>query len=401
VNDVDRIIRIAARGDGVTADGRHVPMSAPGDRLLSDGGLALGPDHVTPPCRHFPECGGCQLQHLSDRAYAAYVQDRVAGALLGQGLDLPDIRTAHISPPGSRRRAALRVVRAGKRIEIGFSTQSSHRIVDMQECLVLTPALFALVEPLRAMLAPHLRDRQSMRVTLALVDQGVDCAVEGVLPEGLEATERWLEFARNHKLARLIMGEDEEPLTLWEPEPATVTLGGHSVGYPAHAFLQATADGEAALMAAVRESVGEATTVADLFSGLGTFAMTLAGPGRKVYAAEAARPLLMALQAAGNRRPGTVFAEHRDLFRRPLTAAECNRFDAIVLDPPRAGAQEQVAELATAKVPVLTYVSCNPATFARDAKALIAGGYRLDWVQPVGQFRWSTHVELAARFVRQ
>ncbi len=401
MSEADRIVRIAARGDGVTADGRHVPLSAPGDALLPDGGLAYGPHHATPPCRHFPECGGCQLQHLADAAYADYVRDRVAGALIGQGIPVPEVRGPHVSPAMSRRRAALRAVRAGKRIEIGFSTQYSHRIVDMRECHVLLPALFALVEPLRAMLAPHLRDRQGARITLAKVDQGVDCAIDGVMPEGLDATERWLTFAAEHKLARLVMGAGDEPLTLWEPEPASVTLGGQAVGYPAGAFMQATADGEAALVAAVREAVGEVPMVADLFSGLGTFALALARPGRKVYAAEAARPLMLALQSAGNRRPGTLFAEHRDLFRRPLTAQECGRFGAIVLDPPRAGAQEQVGALAGADCPVLAYVSCNPATFARDAKAIIGGGYRLDWVQPVGQFRWSTHVELAARFCRQ
>lgn len=400
MSEADRIVRIAARGDGVTADGRHVPLSAPGDRLLPDGGLAYGPHHAAPGCAHFPQCGGCQLQHLSDAAYAAYVRDRVAGALIGQGIAGADVRPASVSPPHSRRRAALRAVRAGKRVEIGFSTQSSHRIVDMRECPVLAPALFARIEPLRAALAADLRDRQGVRIHLTLIDQGVDCAIDGVAPHGLDATERWLAFATRHRLARLVMGEEGDAIPLWEPDPATVTLGGQPVPMPPGAFLQATADGEAALVAAIGEAVGSAGRIADLFSGLGTFALALGRPGRKIYAAEAARPLHLALQAAAHRRPGTLFAEHRDLFRRPLTASECERFEAIVLDPPRAGAQEQVAALAASACPVLAYVSCNPATFARDAKALIAGGYRLDWVQPVGQFRWSTHVELAARFSR-
>jgi 23S rRNA (uracil1939-C5)-methyltransferase len=161
-------------------------------------------------------------------------------------------------------------------------------------------------------------------------------------------------------------------------------------------------EGEAALIGAVRKAVGEAVLVADLFAGLGTFALSIAQDvaGRKVYAAEAARDHIMALKATGNRLPGRIFPEHRDLFRRPLTAKELSRFDAVVIDPPRAGAREQVQEFAASSCPRLAYVSCNPASFARDAVTLVESGYRLEWVQPVGQFRWSTHVELAALFTR-
>ena len=174
-----------------------------------------------------------------------------------------------------------------------------------------------------------------------------------------------------------------------------MTLGGVAVGLPEGAFLQATADGQAALQAAVRDAVGDVARSADLFAGLGTFAFDLPG---QVLAVEGARDAILALQAAANRSGRLVKALHRDLFRRPLTAAELSAFEAVVLDPPRAGAKEQVAELAASSVARIAYVSCNPATFARDAAMLVAGGYRLDWVQPVGQFRWSTHVELAAAF---
>jgi 23S rRNA (uracil1939-C5)-methyltransferase len=180
---------------------------------------------------------------------------------------------------------------------------------------------------------------------------------------------------------------------LWEPEPVTITLSGAPVALPHGAFLQATQQGEAALVAAVREAVGPARVIADLFAGLGTFALALAG---KVYAAEGARDAVLALKAAG----GGVFADHRDLFRRPLDAAELSRFEAVVLDPPRAGAKEQAPLLACSPVPRIAYVSCNPNTFARDAKRLIEGGYRLLWVKPVGQFLWSTHVELAGAFLK-
>jgi 23S rRNA (uracil1939-C5)-methyltransferase len=214
-----------------------------------------------------------------------------------------------------------------------------------------------------------------------------------VSAQGLAQAEALSEFARANGLARLALDDGYGPQTLWEPAPVTVTLGGVAVALPHGAFLQATDDGEAALVAAVREAVGEAGTIADLFAGLGTFALSLRG---RIYAAEGARDAVLALKAAGR----GLFVEHRDLFRRPLETAELDRFDAIVLDPPRAGAKEQVARLAAARVGRIAYVSCNPATFARDAAVLAAGGYRPDWVKPVGQFRWSTHVELAACFSR-
>jgi 23S rRNA (uracil1939-C5)-methyltransferase len=187
------------------------------------------------------------------------------------------------------------------------------------------------------------------------------------------------------------------PENRWEPEPVTITLGGVPVALPYAAFLQATREGEAALVDAVRLAIGTAGPVADLFAGLGTFALAL--PGR-VYAAEGARDPIGALKSAAALAGRQIFADHRDLFRRPLTNEESSRFAAIVLDPPRAGAREQVLQLAAATTPVIAYVSCNPGTFARDAEILCQGGYKLDWIQPVGQFRWSTHVELAARFSR-
>lgn len=402
MSDPDLIMRIAARGDGVTADGRHVAGSAPGDRLLVDGTLIKGPDHVAPVCRHFPECGGCQLQHLSDAAYADYVRSRVAGALAGQGVSAGDVPLAYVSPPRSRRRASLRALRLGKRVQVGFSAQGSHRMVDLAQCEVLEPRLFALVAPLRSLFARHLRDRQPATVDMALVDQGVDLVLTGLAVDGLAVTEALLDFARENKLARLLLDDGDAPMTLWEPDPVTVHFGEVAVGFPPRAFLQATRDGEAALVAAVRGAIGDARMVADLFAGLGTFALSLANdvPGRKVYAAEAARDLVLALQAGGNRLPGRIFPEHRDLFRRPLTPKELDRFDAVILDPPRAGAREQVLQLAAAKVPVIAYVSCNPASFARDTATLIESGYVLEQARPVGQFRWSTHVELVGTFRR-
>lgn len=393
----EEIVRIAARGDGVTAGGRHVPFAVPGDVLLDDGSLEHGAGHQVPPCRHFPMCGGCQLQHLTDAAYADYCVSRVVGALAQHGLET-EIRQPHLSPPRSRRRATLRALRAGGRVLIGFNEAGSNRIVDMAECHILYPRLFELLEPLRRLLGLVLPAKRSAEIQLTLADQGVDLALKGVEVVGLEAVEALTAFCEAHQLARLSIDEGLGAETRYEPQPASVTLGGTQVLLPIGAFLQATDDGEAALVDAVREGVTGAKRVADLFAGLGTFALSLEG---QITAAEAGRDAALALKSAAARSGRPVQVEHRDLYRRPFDAKELAAFDAVVLDPPRAGAQEQVRELAASMVPRIAYVSCNPATFARDAELLVAGGYNLRWVRPVGQFRWSTHVELAAAFSRK
>ncbi len=398
-SETDSIIRIAARGDGVTADGRHFPLTAPGDWIRPDGSVAFGVHHAQPPCIHFPACGGCQLQHLDEESYADFVTARVTGALAGQGVTPGAVLPPHISPPMTRRRASLRAARAGKRVTIGFAEEGSHRLIDLQMCAVLDPRLFALVAPLRALLAAILPDKRAAHVKMALVDQGVDLLLEGVRVEGLAADEALGDFARAQALARLTIDEGDGPQTRWEPEAATVSFGGAAVGFPPFAFLQATPDGEAALVAAVRAAMPETGPVADLFCGLGTFALAL-GDARPVYAAEAARDVILRLKVAAGRAQRRLAADHRDLFRRPLTPAELDRFAAVILDPPRAGAREQVLQLAASNVPLIAYVSCNPASFARDAAHLTGAGYRLESVKPVGQFRWSTHVELVGIFRR-
>jgi 23S rRNA (uracil1939-C5)-methyltransferase len=385
------ILRVAARGDGVADDGRHAPLSAPGDTLTDTFEVIPGPHHQPAPCRHFPQCGGCQLQHLDDESYAAFVADRIHGALDAQGLFAP-LRPTLLSPPRTRRRATLHADRG----LIGFTAEASHQIVDMRECHILAPDLFTLVAPLRA-LFQKLGLKRRADVHLALADQGPDILVTGFAPQGLDAAETLTAFCERHGVARFSVDDGLGAETRWEPQPVTITLGGIPVAFPPGGFLQATQEGEDALVAAVREAVGGAKTIADLFAGLGTFALALPA---KVYAAEGARDALLSFKAAANARGLPIFAEHRDLYRRPLTVAELNRFDAVVLDPPRAGAREQAAALAECTVGSIGYVSCNPSSFARDAKMLCEFGWRIDWVQPVGQFRWSTHVELAARFVR-
>ena len=400
VTDTDLILRVAARGDGVTADGRHIPFAAPGDRLEAGGGLIPGPHRVDPPCQHFPLCGGCQLQHLDEPTLSDFVRDRILHALSTQKIEPGEVMPTHISPPVTRRRAAVRSAWVGKQFQLGFSTEKSHRIIDLQQCDVMLPELVALLAPLRAFLNPLIERRRDVQIKLARVDQGIDVLIENWIANDLSQHEALSQFAQEHGLARLSLDEGYGPVPFWEPEPVTVTLSGIAVGYKPYGFLQATVDGEAALIDAVQSVIGDAPLVADLFSGIGTFALSIAN-GRKVYAAEADREAILALQAAANRTGLNIFTEHRDLFRRELSSEELNRFSAVILDPPRAGAKVQVAQLAGSKVPVIAFVSCNPASFARDAKTLISGGYRLQRIWPVGQFRWSTHVELVGEFIRQ
>jgi 23S rRNA (uracil1939-C5)-methyltransferase len=385
------IVRIAARGDGVTASGRHVPFAVPGDALLDDGALAFGPHHQEPPCRHFPECGGCQLQHADDAAYRGYLVSRIETALAQHGLET-EIRDPHLSPPRSRRRATLKALKLGQGAVVGFNAEKSHRIVDMQECHILRPELFALVDPLRALFGRLLKPRQGAEAQLTLIDGGVDVLLRHVSASNLESVQALTDFAGMHGIARLSVDSGNGPETLYEPIPARISLSGVPVAFPQGAFLQATQDGEAALISCVRESLGDSKRIADLFAGLGTFALACGA----AYAAEAARDAAAALKAAAP----SMTVEHRDLYRRPLDVSDLKVFDSVVLDPPRAGAAQQGEQLAASSVARIAYVSCNPATFGRDTKALVDGGYRLEWVRPVGQFRWSTHVELAASFVR-
>ena len=393
------IERIAARGDGVTGDGRYVAGGVPGDRVRADGILIPGPNRSEPVCRHFGKCGGCQLQHVAEGALADFVRDRVVGALEGQELAGGEVRPALLSPPQSRRRATLTALKIGRPVALGFNAAQSNQIVDMRMCPLLLPDLFALVAPIRSLLDTIAPQRRPVKIKLQMLDQGIEVILEGVKAEGLDAAMALQDFAGDHALARLAIDQGDGLETMWQPEPPTICFGGISVELPPFAFLQATATGQAALVEAVRRAIGEAPAVADLFAGVGTFALSVQA-GRKVYAAEGARDAIAALMAAANRARALVATEHRDLFRRPLVPTELDRFGAVILDPPRAGAEEQVKQIAASNVPAIAYVSCNPASFARDAKILVAGGYRLDWVQPVGQFRWSTHVELAARFSR-
>lgn len=416
--ETEEILRIASKGDGVTASGRFAWGAAPGDLLREDGTLEWGPHHIQAACTHFGRCGGCQLQQLDEESLAAFVEGRVANASASQELGAETISAPYLSPPGARRRVSLRAESSGGRIVIGFREAKSHRLVELEECPVMAPELFAVLGPLRKLLimmgkaapakkggkpgksARHQQARMAADIEMTLTDQGVDLGVKGLTAEGLAATEAMLDFSREHGLARLTMDGGYGFETVWEPVPVTVKLGGVHVPFPPGSFLQATVDGEEALVDAARGWLQGAATVADLFSGLGTFALALAGPQTKVLAAEAARDAHLACKSAADRAQLPVFSAHRDLFRNPLQPDELSKFEAVLLDPPRAGAREQVECIAGSTVNRVVYISCNPSSWSRDAARLIEAGFRLVELRPVGQFRWSTHVELASYFER-
>jgi 23S rRNA (uracil1939-C5)-methyltransferase len=413
-SEPEEILRIAAKGDGVTASGRYAWGAAPGDLLLPDGTLEWGPHHVAPACPHFGRCGGCQLQQLDEESLRDFVEKRVTNASASQELGALHIAPPHLSPPGTRRRASLRAESSGGRVVIGYREAGSHRLVELAECAVLVPEFVALLPHLRKLLIQigqsaaakgKKKDRSlgkmAAEVELTLADQGVDLAINGLSAEGLAITERMLDFARQQGLARLTLDQGYGPETVWEPEPVTITLSGVPVGLPPGSFLQATADGEAALVGAAREWLAGCAAVVDLFAGLGTFAFALAGSQTRVLAVEAARDAHLACKGAASRLQRPVHALHRDLFRNPLLPEELNRFSGVLIDPPRAGAREQVERLAQSTVGRIVYISCNPSSWARDAARLVEAGWVLEDLRPVGQFRWSTHVELASLFVRR
>ncbi|CAO3441419.1 23S rRNA (uracil(1939)-C(5))-methyltransferase (EC 2.1.1.190) [Azospirillum argentinense] len=418
------VTEVGARGDGISSfeDTKlFVPLTVPGDRVrvavkepantkganAKGEGLRAdlldilepGPGRAAPPCSHFGTCGGCTLQHMEDAAYAAWKVGLVQGALARVGLGDVPMEPLSRTPPAARRRARFAALKRGRRVWLGFNERMSHRLTDLAECPVLRPGLFALVEPLRGLLLSVLPDGGGCDVIATDLEGGVDLVLVGPSSLDRAARERLVAFGEAEGVARISWQADErgtsEPIA--HRRPLAVSFAGLPVTPPPGAFLQASAEGEAALVAAVLANIGEPKRVADLFAGLGTFAVPLAQRAA-VHAVEGDAPALAALnKAAGALRLTT---ERRDLFENPLTAKELARFDAVVFDPPRAGAAAQAQALAGSKVPRVVAVSCNPATFARDARTLVDGGYVLSRVYPVDQFLWSAHVEVVGVFRR-
>lgn len=416
------IREIGARGDGIAmlegGQRLYVPYTTAGDLVRvqtgpprSDGCsgrivriLRAGPSRRQPPCRHFGSCGGCALQHLDAKHYGTWKIGILAQALARRGVEAKQIRAMLVIPAGSRRRAELAAVRRKGDLLLGFNARASHQVVDLAECPILIPEIVALLPPLRELLLDLLTPAEAAEIVAAKTDSGLDLLLVTNASLGPGALERLAAFADAHDLARLARRDMQSSSSevLIHRHPVRVRFEDTSVELPPGGFLQATVEGEVALRQAVREAIGSARRVADLYAGCGTFALPLAAESRSVHAIEGDRELVEAIERASRAAAGRlrVRAFVRDLARRPLPPEELNRFDAVVLDPPRAGAKAQAAALAASAVPSVAALSCNPATFARDARILVDGGYRLDWVQPIDQFLWSPHLELAAAFRR-
>jgi len=402
---------IGAQGDGVASwrgEKVYLPFTVPGDRVTAviDGSrgtvarvIAPGPTRAVPVCAHFGDCGGCALQHLDAAAYRTWIGDRIAEALARRGLDSAAIGAPLSVAPGTRRRVRLKALNTGSAILLGYNRRQTHHLVDILECPVLVPAIVALLPPLRTVLAKILRPRQCIEVLVTATDSGLDVVVVAGRPAAATDLEALTAFAIECDLARLCWDDDGACETVIGARVPRAVFGGVPVDLPPGAFLQATREGEELLSGIVTTAVGSAARVADLYAGCGTFSFALAKRAR-VTAFEAEDQAVAAIGAAAAQAglTGRFRAAARDLDRFPLSADELAAYDAVVFDPPRTGARAQAAELAKSPVPVVVAISCNPATFARDARLLVDGGYALTAVTPIDQFLWSAHIELAAVF---
>jgi 23S rRNA (uracil1939-C5)-methyltransferase len=403
------IARLGASGDGVAegADGPiYVPFALPGERVriaVGPGGdraellavLKPSPDRIEPVCPYFGGCGGCALQHLEQGAYLDWKRAKVVAALKSRGLEA-EVEKVRPVPLGGRRRASFALARRKDGPALGYRRARSHHLIDISVCPVLSPRIVSRLSRLKAALASLLGGRREARVGVTETLSGLDIVLEGAKPAPA-ALGTFAGKAASLGVARLtIDGESIGPLAAPEIE-----LAGVSVRLPPGAFLQASSEAEAIMTGLVQDGVGKARRIADLFAGLGTFTFALARQAA-VDAFEADETALHALAEASRKTPGLkpVKTFTRDLFRAPLSTKELNAYDAVVFDPPRAGAAAQATMLAKSEVPRLVAVSCDPGTLARDLRILVDGGYRIARVVPIDQFLFSPHVEVVAHLER-
>ena len=411
------IDRLGASGDGIAEHDRQrvfVPGTLPGERAL----VRLGPQRgegrvasvinrladaatrIAPACRHFERCGGCALQHLAPAAYAAWKRGLVVEALSRRGLS-PEIGEILVVPPGDRRRAVFSAVGRRGGAVLGFAEAQSHAVVDLHECPVTAPALLALLPPLRTTLGSLLGGGERAQAVATVTATGIDLVLEIDRDLGLAARESLAQIAEATGLARLSWrrpGGSTEILA--QRREVRVAFDGVPAAFPPGAFLQASLAGEAALIAEVLAGVGDAAKILDLYAGIGTFSLPMSRRA-KVTAIEGDAEAVRTLAASPAAKAGRLTAERRDLARDPPDPRTLDRYDAVVFDPPRAGARAVAEALAASSVRTAVAVSCSPQTFARDARTLVDGGYRLLRVTPVDQFLWSPHVELVALFRRE
>ncbi|MBR0795462.1 class I SAM-dependent RNA methyltransferase [Bradyrhizobium jicamae] len=406
------IDHVGHRGDGVALEGgraAYVPYTLPAERIEVD--RATGdperphllritepsPERIAPFCEYFGRCGGCAIQHWRMDAYRAWKRRIVVDTLAQAGIEsaVADIVDAH---GAGRRRVTVHARRgADGELRTGFAGAGSHAIVAIADCPILDPALRGALDAARAIAEVLKPADKPLDIQITATANGLDIDVRGSGPVATATIGVLSQVAEKQRLARLTRHGE---LVLMRNTPV-VTMGSAQVALPPGSFLQATAAGEEALATLVQEHTRRARHIADLFCGVGPFALRLAARARVAAFdsdAAAAASLQKAVTATKGLKP--VKAEARDLFRRPLVPQELRDFDAVVFDPPRQGAQAVATQLAASKVPVVVAVSCNVATFARDARILIDGGYKIEGVTPVDQFRHTPHVELVARFAR-
>lgn len=397
------IKRLGLQGDGVAEGPVYVPLSLPGEIVagtlegtsLRDAKIVRPSDRrVAAPCRHFKSCGGCQLQHADDAFVAEWKVDVVRTALQAHGLET-DFKPIATSPAQSRRRAGFAARRTKKGAMVGFHGRASDTIIAIPDCILLDPALLKGVPAIEALAIIGASRKTALSVMVTATTTGLDMAVTQGKPLDGPLRHHLATVCDQFGLARLSWSGEVVAMRA----PPVHMVDGALVTPPSGAFLQATAHGETALINAVRDIIKDARRVIDLFSGCGTFSLPLARHA-EVYAVEGDPEMMAALDHAWRKAQGlkAITSQTRDLFRRPLLPDEMTKVQAIVLDPPRAGAEAQVAEIAKTQIPRIAYVSCSPASFARDAHTLVNAGFSLDWIQVVDQFRWSAHVELAASF---
>ncbi len=420
VHDVE-ITHLGKSGDGIASvEGTlvYVPLALPGDHLsvqlnekrgVGYGATAVGDGHRVPrrnaDCRHFGTCGGCRLQHLPSSDYRDWKRDQILKALRSQGIDCDSCRSLTQGRPATRRRLRLAFANQDRRTVLGFRRRARHEIVQIRECPIALPAIANFFKPLHRVLASLDMAKEGGEVSITKVESGIDLLFDTKTEPSLGDREKLAALAEEEDLARIAWRPDV--MSAVEPVAArcdvTVLFGDVLVNLPSGAFLQATDVAERAIVDAVMSAVDGAGRIADFFSGCGAIGLPLARHGQRVQAYERDPAMVRTLNAAA-RYAGLhmkIQAESRDLDRDPLTGTELAPFDALILDPPRAGARVQVDAIAEHEQPFrLAMVSCNPATFARDSRILIDSGYRLKWVQPVDAFVYSAEIELVAAFDR-
>lgn len=412
-NDIEVKIRsLGAQGDGIgDLYGQEVfiPRALPEEiwRVLSTSDdvanqtfqlISASEKRRQPPCSHFGKCGGCMSQHMTPDLYTQWKHDIVTRAFQHRGINA-DVRPVITIAENSRRRAFLGVEKRGPNIIIGFRQENDHALVDMHECSVLEKEIVQTLPSLRTIAATAMKDHVGGRIVVTAVDQGLDVAFENARKDlSAEDHQALARLALSANLVRLSINGD----TIVSAAEPTITIADIEIAAPIGVFLQAAKEAEAHLVDHVRAAIPKrANNAVDLFCGVGTLTFPLARR-LTVTAFDGERRAVASLTNAAKHAKGLkpIDARVRDLFREPLSTRELNAFDVVVLDPPRAGAAEQTERLAKSKVPVIVAVSCNPATMARDAKALIAGGYKMDAVTPIDQFRYSHHVEAMTVFRR-